>query len=105
MEMDDKFLHDCRRDPAPGFARGLREKLRVQEEARPTAGWRPMVAAAAALLVVVALFAFPSVRAWAQAVLDMFRVRNFVAVSFDPRRVEKLRSLQHDNTMLVFDRQ
>jgi len=45
------------------------------------------------------------VRAWAQAMLDMFRVRNFVAVSFDAARVEKLRSLKHDNAMLVFDRQ
>ena len=105
MEMDDKFLRDYRRDPPPGYPRGLRERLRDQEEMRQLPAWRPMAAAAAVLMVAVALFAFPSVRAWAQSVLDLFRVRSFVAVSFDPERFEKLRSLQHDNAMLVFDRQ
>jgi hypothetical protein len=39
--------------------------------------------------------------------LDLFRVRNFVAVSFDPARMEKLRSLKADGDkgMLIFDRQ
>jgi hypothetical protein len=47
---------------------------------------------------------FPSVRASAQAFLDMFRVRNFVAVEFDASKADKLRSLEHDDGFLVFDR-
>ena len=105
MESDDKFLHSHRRDPAPGFARRLRETLREVEDPAPRPLWRPLVAAAAALAVIVALFAFPAVRAGAQAVLDLFRVRNFVAVSFDPARLEKLRALKQNSGMLVFDRQ
>lgn len=105
MGTDDKFLSEYRRDPAPGFSRGLRERLRDQDEARHAPRWRPVLAAAAALAVVASLFAFPAVRAGAQAMLDMFRVRNFVAVSFDAERVEKLRSLDQDNAMMVFDRQ
>jgi len=105
MEMDDRFLHEQRRDPPSGFARRLRERLRADEELRSAPTWRPVVAVAASLAVVVALFAFPSVRAGAQAVLDLFRVRSFVAVPFDAQRFEKLRSLDHDNAMLVFDRQ
>jgi hypothetical protein len=30
--MDDKFLHDQRRDPDPAFARDLRDRLRRIEE-------------------------------------------------------------------------
>lgn len=105
MESDDKFLHSYRRDPPPGYARRLRETLReIEEPARPPL-WRPLVAAAASLAVLVSLFAFPAVRAGAQAMLDMFRVRNFVAVSFDPERLEKLRALKQDRALMVFDRQ
>jgi hypothetical protein len=104
MDTDDRFLHDHRRDPGPGFTRRLRERLRVEEERSQAPAWRPLVAAAASLIVVASMFAFPSVRAWAQSVLDQFRVRNFVAVSFDPERMEKLRSLDQDNAMMVFDR-
>jgi hypothetical protein len=104
MEMDDRFLQDYRRDPAPGYARRLRDKLRAEEEPRPAPAWRPLVAAAAALGVVATLFMFPAVRAGAQAVLDLFRVRTFVAVPFDADRFEKLRSMDQDRAMLVFDR-
>jgi hypothetical protein len=105
MELDDKFLMSHRREPDPGFARRLRDRLRDAEDARPVPVWRPVMAAAATLAVVVALFAFPTVRGWAQDVLDLFRVRNFVAVPFDAQRFEKLRSLKHDNAMVIFDRQ
>ena len=105
METEDKFLHDHRRDPAPGFARRLRERLRVQEESRTAPAWRPLVAAAATLAVVALLFMFPAVRAGAQAMLDLFRVRSFVAVPFDADRFEKLRSMDRDNAMLIFDHQ
>ena len=105
MEPDDKFLHTFRRDPEPGFARRLRERLRPDEDARPARAWRPLLAATAALAVVAALFVFPAVRAGAQAMLDLFRVRSFVAVPFDAERFEKLRSLDRDNAMMIFDRQ
>ena len=104
MEMDDRFLHEHRRGPAPGFARRLREKLREQEETSRAGAWRPLVFAAAAAAVVATMFAFPAVRAGAQSVLDLFRVRNFVAVPFDSDRFEKLKTMDHDNAMLVFDR-
>jgi hypothetical protein len=103
MENDDKFLNDLRRDPPAGYARRLRETLREQQEA-PRPVWRRMVAAAAAVAVIAGLFAFPAVRAGAQAMLDMFRVRDFVAVSYDASRMEKLRSLDTDQSMLIFDR-
>lgn len=103
MENDDKFLNDYRRDPPAGHARRLREKLRDQEEMQH-APWRPMVLAAATVAVVAGLFAFPAVRAGAQAMLDMFRVRNFVAVPFNDARMEKLRSLDTDKAMMIFDR-
>ena len=105
MDHDDKFLESYRREPAPGFARRLRETLRDREDRQSAAPWRPLVLAAASLAVVVGLFAFPAVRAGAQAMLDMFRVRNFVAVPFDESRFEKLRSLDHDNAMVIFDHQ
>src|SRR5881394_3635259 len=101
MESDDKFLHSYSKDPSPGYARRLRETLRELEEPPRRPLWRPLVAAAAGLAVLVALFAFPAVRAGAQAMLDMFRVRNFVAVSFDPTRLEKLRALKENRAMLV----
>jgi hypothetical protein len=103
MEMDDQFLKDYRRDPAPGYARRLRETLRAEEDPRPVPVWRPLAAVAAVLALVATLFMFPAVRAGAQAMLDLFRVRTFVAVPFQEERFEKLRSLDRDNAMLVFD--
>jgi hypothetical protein len=105
--MDDHFLKPMRRDPDPDFARRLRERLAAQGEAR--AEWRvrpvPVFAVAAAIVVVVSLFAFPAVRVSAQAMLDLFRVRRFSAVAFDEKRVEKLRSMKPaEGAMLVFDK-
>jgi hypothetical protein len=105
MEMDDRFLNEFRRDPAPGYARRLRERLLEQEETERAPRWRPLLAAAGALAVVASLFAIPAMRAGAQAVLDLFRVRSFVAVPFDQARAEKLRSLGNDKAMVIFDRQ
>jgi hypothetical protein len=44
------------------------------------------------------------VRASAQALLDLFRVRTFAAVSFDASRFEKLEALKNDNALMVFDK-
>lgn len=104
MESNDRFLERFAREPRPGFARTLRERLAEGDERRPAMAWRPAFAGVTMVAAVIALFAFPSVRAWAQSVLDMFRVRNFVAVSFDPERMEKLRALKSDAAMMIFDR-
>lgn len=105
--MDDRFMYELRRDPDPRFAAELRDRLGRDEHMRQHRArrWRPALAAVAAVAAVVALFAFPSVRASAQAVLDLFRVRTFAAVEFDPSRLDKLRDLKQDNTMLVFGKQ
>jgi hypothetical protein len=103
--MDDRFLHELRRQPRPEFARALRARLRAQESRRgPWALAGPWLAALGAALLAVALFTMPSVRASAQALLDLFRVRRFAAVRFDESRLERLRALGQDNTLLVFDR-
>lgn len=107
--MDDRFLNDLNREPRPEFARDLRRRLRAAEAAEAAApAWRraPVLAAAASVAVVAALFAFPSVRAQAQSLLDLFRVRQFTAVEFDESRMERFRALEgQDGGMLVFDRQ
>jgi hypothetical protein len=106
--MDDRFLEDLRRDPEPGFARDLRARLRARSEDRRA--WAPRLVPALGLafaaLAVAGLFAFPAVRASAQAMLDLFRVRRFAAVTYDAARVEKLRSLQGagDPSLMVFER-
>src|SRR5437867_9746225 len=100
MEMDDKFLKEFRRDPPAGDARRLRETLRDQEETTAARRWRPLLAAAAVIAVVAGLFAFPAVRAGAQSLLDLFRVRTFVAVPFDGSRMEKLRALDRDRALM-----
>jgi hypothetical protein len=95
--MDDRFLDEMRREPRPEFARELHERLRRQGPAtRPARAWRPLqvgVSLAGGLVValVVLCFTVPAMRASAQAFLDLFRVRNFVAVSVDPARMERLR--------------
>lgn len=108
--MDDRFLHEQRREPRPGFARDLRERLRRQEEAEaPAAAGRrlrlaPALAGAAAVAVVAALFLLPGVRASAQAFLDLFRVRTFAAVKVDPARLEVLHDRKLNLEQLVADR-
>lgn len=103
--MDDRFLESMRREPPATLARDLRARLRAQEE--PRRRWTipaPAMAAAAAVAVVVALFTFPSVRVSAQAVLDLFRVRHFAAVPFDTTRFDRLRAIDHDQALMVFDK-
>ncbi len=95
--MDDRFLDEMRREPRPEFARDLHERLRRQGPAAPPArGWQPLrigfAAGGAVAVALVALsFTFPAVRASAQAFLDLFRVRNFAAVSVDPAKLERLK--------------
>jgi len=104
--MEDRFLNELRRDPDPRFARELRARLRAQES-KPPERTRRLGGALAGVLaatLVAAAFALPSVRASAQAMLDLFRVRKFAAVPFDEARAEKLHQLGSDNALMVFDR-
>ena len=97
--MDDQFLSSGRRAPHAAFARQLRERLNRMEAERAVPPQRRPVARAAAyaavLLLAVSAFALPSVRAGAQAFLDMFRVVNFAPVAIQPGRVQALNA-RHD---------
>src|SRR5438874_8988113 len=95
--VDDKFLYEGRREPGRDFAERLRDTLRRQGPARVVQeatwrGWRPLPVAASALAAIAAvlLFTLPSVRASAQAFLDLFRVRNFTAITVDAARMRQL---------------
>jgi hypothetical protein len=59
--MDDRMLHEYRRDPVPRFARDLRDRLRRQEGRRPLAarGVVRLAALAAGVALVAALFTIP----------------------------------------------
>lgn len=110
--MDDRFLHEQREEPAPGFSRALRDRLRGAEaEAPAPRGFRfhPALAGALAVALVAASFSLPAVRVAAQSALDLFRVRSFEAVEIDPARIDQLKKLQdehaNDPSMMVFDKQ
>lgn len=102
--MDDRMLHEYRREPDPEFALKLRERLRRHERSHARGAVR-FLAGACAALVVASLFTVPTVRVSAQAFLDLFRVRRFAAVEFNKSRMEVLQSIEKDRGFLVFDRQ
>jgi hypothetical protein len=105
--MDERTLHGMRREPRPEFARELHERLRRQGpalapfRARPALrlGWS--LAGSVAVALAVLGFTVPAVRVSAQAFLDLFRVRNFAAVSVDPARLERLRERKLDPASLL----
>ena len=103
--MDDRFMHKLEREPRPAFARALRERLRAVEgdeaEPRTLARLTPVLAPALALVAVASLFLFPSVRASAQAFLDLFRIRTFTAVTVDAARMRQLESGNLDLKRLI----
>ena len=109
--MDERFLHELRREPNPGFARALRERLRGLEDDAPARGFRlmPALASAAGIALIVGLFTVPAVRVAAQNALDLFRVRTFAAVEVDQSRLDQLRAIHdqlgQDPAALVFDHQ
>src|SRR5947207_10549158 len=109
--MNDRFLHEQRREPAPGYGRALREHLRSLEEEAPARGFRlhPALASALVVALVAASFSLHAVRVAAQSALDLFRVRSFAAVEIDQARIELLKKLhdqsESDPTMMVFDKQ
>ena len=104
--MDDRFLYEARRDPDPAFADQLRSRLRRQAPGQVMSRLplRPAFGLAVVAAAIVSIFLFPSVRASAQAMLDLFRVRNFAPVAFDPSRLEKLRDIDKNNALLIFDK-
>jgi hypothetical protein len=111
MTMDEKFLHELRREPNPGFARALRERLRSVEDDAPARGFRlvPALASAASIALVALVFTVPAVRVAAQNALDLFRVRTFAPIEIDESRMDQLRAvhdqLGQDPGMLLFEKQ
>ena len=102
--MDDRFLTESRREPEPGFARSLRERLRATESAaevhrRPR--WQPALAAALAVAAGVAVFTVPAVRVTAQQLLNMFRVRDFAVVQINESRMQELKARKIDPETLL----
>lgn len=94
--MDDQFLRDLKEQPHPAFAARLRAALhdlpRNAARVAPAARFREWLAAAASIAVVGFVFTLPPVQAGAQAFLDLFRVRQFTGVEFDPQRLQSLES-------------
>jgi hypothetical protein len=88
---DDVFL-SLQQEPTAEFARSLHNRLLEQEAATSASRWRvrvivkPLIAAAA----VAALFAVPAVRASAESLLALFRVRTFVGIPVDRSRMTEL---------------
>lgn len=111
MKSDDRFLHEQRREPDPGFARSLRERLRGVEDDAPDRGFRlvPALASAAGIALVALLFTVPAVRVAAQNALDLFRVRTFAPIEIDEARLDQLRALHdqlgQDPGMMVLEKQ
>jgi hypothetical protein len=103
--MNDQFLHELRREPRPAFARDLRAALddgAERETERSLAlRLRRWVPAAASLAIVSVVFTLPSVRAGAQAFLDLFRVANVVGVSFNASQLRNLADGELDLTALI----
>ncbi|MPY89000.1 MAG: hypothetical protein GEU99_13860 [Luteitalea sp.] len=103
--MDDRPLYALRTEPSPEFAQQLRERLKRQGGAVGTqeAQWptRRVIMTAMAVVGVALAFMLPSVRASAQAFLDLFRVVNFTAVPVDHQRAAQLRSEELDIERLI----
>jgi len=116
---DERFLYSLREEPREEFAESLRrrlEKSSSESQVLPNADSEsvsrrprfrlrlmPAVVFAGLAAAVVSLVISPSVRASAKGFLDLFRVRKFSAVRFDPARLEQFESLKKDMSLLVFD--
>jgi len=102
--MDDRFLNDQRREPRPEFARSLRARLKSAEDdetRRPAPLLRPAFAGAMAVAALALAFSFPAVRATAQQVLDLFRVREFAVVRVDESNFERLKDNRFEPEKLL----
>jgi hypothetical protein len=97
--LDDRFLHEQRREPRPDFTRSLRSRLRAADPdgaARPAFRLHPAFSGALAVAALALAFTFPAVRATAQQALDLFRVREFAVVHVDENRMEQLKARNFD---------
>jgi len=101
--MDDRFLHEHRREPRPEFASDLRSRLRAGEAESPRPAFRlhPALAGALAAAAFAAAFALPAVRATAQQVLDLFRIREFAVVKVDENSLARLKERKFDPSRLL----
>jgi hypothetical protein len=93
--MDDQFLRDLKKQPSPELAARLRATLRALPpnavaRVAPAAELKRWLAAAASIAAISFAFTLPTVQAAAEAFLDLFRVRQFTGVQFDPQRLESL---------------
>jgi len=109
--MDERFMQALKSAPDPEFARRLRDQLGNEADAeasnaeeRPRARWVGLLAPALAVALLASVILFPSVRASAQAFLDLFRIRNFTAVSVNPERIRQLQEGKLDLKSLIGDR-
>jgi len=105
--MDDQFLHDLRRRPAPEFAQRLRARLPEGALASSTRGFNPRatrwLSLAASLAAVSFAFTLPAVRAGAEAFLDLFWVVSISGVQFDGTRLRDLETSGINFGELVFE--
>ena len=105
----DELLESLREAPREELARDLKRRLDAIEDeeasraARRTAWarWRPVLAGAGALAVVVLAFSVPAVRASARSFLEMFRIQRFATVRVDTERLQKLQNHNIDLKSLV----
>jgi hypothetical protein len=96
-KMDDHFLRALKAQPSPEFAARLRATLRALPpnavaRVAPAADVRRWFAAAASIAIVGLAFTLPPVQAAAEAFLNLFRVKQFTGVQFDPERLQSLNS-------------
>jgi hypothetical protein len=103
--MDDQFLRDLKAHPNPEFAARLRATLRAVPpnavaRVAPAVGLSRWFAAAASIAVVGFAFTLPPVQAAAEAFLDIFRVKSFTGVQFDPGRMQTLESSGFDPSQM-----
>jgi hypothetical protein len=107
--MDDDFMLSAWRKPPADFARQVRDRLhRLDLEAAPVHGFKPLsriAAGVAALVLVVGAFTFPAVQAGARAFLDLFRIVNFAPVSVQTERFSALMERQDLDLPRMLDEQ
>jgi hypothetical protein len=100
-QIDDTPLYALREEPKPEFAARLQATLRDLDTGAPPVTRREwpllrIAASFAAVCVVGALLAVPSVRAAAASLLARFRVVHFVAVEVDENRMRQLQASEMD---------
>jgi hypothetical protein len=72
------------------FKKHLKEKKEVPMKKTLYAKFRPLWAVLAAVLILIAAFSFPSVRAWAGEFLGVFRVRQVTVIPIDTTGLSSL---------------